>query len=393
MEKLKEIEFFGALLKKSKNELLEKAIADGRMTIGYNCCMVPYPLLSIGGIVPVHLRAPEVQTTEQADFYMSNFNCSYSRSILEAGLEGSYDWINGIVFAASCIHTQRVEHNLKLEEVNGDKKPYLSYVIDTPRKSFDASITALASDLRTLGGALSQTYGVDASEKSVIAAIKEYNKFNKLLKEIADMRLGAEPSITGTELHTVVCACQVAPHDMLMKPLKDLKAALKKRGPLKIAGPRVMVMGARIDDPAFIQLIEDQGCFVAADRFCFGSLPGLEPIKDTGDPYTNLARHFMDTSECPRMMCETDKRMQHTFDWFDEYDCDGIILQVMKFCDLWGWETVKVQEEAEARGVPVVRFEREYHVSGEGQLQTRVQAFIESLNARALADASKKQEA
>ena len=393
MEKLKEVEFFEGLLDKADNELVQAAIAHGRTAIGYNCCMVPYPLLNIGGLFPVHLRAPQVQTTEQADFYMSNFNCSYSRSILEAGLEGQYSWLGGLVFAASCIHTQRVEHNMKLEEVNGGNKPYLSYVIDTPRKNFDASIIALASDLRTLGGALAETYGVDASEKSVVAAIREYNRFNKQLKEIADMRLGDKPLITGAELHAVVTACQVAPHDLLVKPLKDLKAALKARGPLDVKGPRIMVMGARIDDPGFIQLIEDQGCFVAADRFCFGSLPGLEPIKETGDPYTNLAQHFMDYSECPRMMCETDKRMEHTFNWVDKYGCDGIILQVMKFCDLWGWETVKVQEEAEKRGIPVVCFEREYHVSGEGQLQTRVQAFIESLNSRTLDGTAKKQEA
>lgn len=384
MEKLKEVEFFEALLAESKNDLVERAIENGRTAIGYNCCMVPYPLLNVGNLFPVHLRAPEVDSTDQADFYMSNFNCSYSRSILEAGLEGCYDWVGGIVFAASCIHTQRVEHNLRLEGVNSSKKPYLSYVIDTPRKNFEASITALASDLRTLAGALAQTYGADVSEAAVAKSIKEYNKFNKLLQGIADMRKGDAPFIMGAELHAVVTACQVAPHDMLVKPLRDLKAALEKRGPLDVDGPRVMVMGARIDEPAFIQLIEDQGCFVAADRFCFGSLPGLEPIQEKGDPYINLAKHFMDYSECPRMMCETDKRMEHAFGWVDEYGCDGIVLEVMKFCDLWGWEAVKVQEEAAARGIPVVRFEREYHLSGEGQLQTRIQAFIESLDAHAL---------
>jgi len=35
-------------------------------------------------------------------------------------------------------------------------------------------------------------------------------------------------------------------------------------------------------------------------------------------------------------------------------------------------------------GVPVVRIEREYQLTGEGQFATRVQAFVESLAAKGL---------
>ncbi len=379
MERLKEMKVFQDVIASSKNPLVQQAIEEGGVPIGYNCCMVPAPLLSVGRLFPIHLRAPEVQSTELADFYLSQFNCSYSRCILQAGLDGVYDWLDGVVFAASCVHTQRVEHNLKLLGVNGEKRNYLSYVIDTPRKVFPAGMYALEEDLRTLGGALSEHYGVDTSDAAVAVAIGEYNEFNAVLKSIADLRLDAHPKISGTEWHTVFTACQAVPRDLLLKPLKSLKTALDKRDGFMEDVPRVMVMGSRFDNPAFTQLIEDQGCIVVADRYCFGSLPGLEPIPEDGNPYANLAHHFMEHSDCPRMIEMFDDRIEHMLDWAAAYEVDGVMLEVMKFCDLWGWEVIKLDKACQEAGIPTVRFEREYQLSGEGQLRTRVQAFVESV--------------
>ena len=384
MEKLQELAFFEDLLKTSKNSLVEQAVNEGKIAVGYNCSMVPEPLLNVDGLFPVCLRAPEVIDTESANFYMSPFNCSYSRSILQNGIDGNYDFLGGLVFASSCIHIHRVEHNFEIAGINNNKEGFLSYVIDMPWKSFPAGMDTLTGSLRKLGGKLAEAYGADASDRSVTKAIKRYNQFVRLLKEIGDLRLQEHPVITGTEWHTVYAASKVAPKDMLIEPLKDLKSALEKREPIANDFPRVMVMGSHFDNPAFTELIESQGCVVVADRYCFGSLPGLELIPEEGDPYRNLAEHYVGISECPRMMAESQKRLDHMFHWIEEYKVDGLIFEVMKFCDLWGWEALKTEQAAKAYGIPFVKFEREYQLTGEGQMKTRIQAFIESIQNKKL---------
>lgn len=87
-------------------------MSDGRKAVGYNCSMVPEPLLSVDGIFPVCLRAPEISDTEIANFYLSPFNCSYSRCLLQNSMDGNFDFISGFVFADSCVHIDRVEHNM-----------------------------------------------------------------------------------------------------------------------------------------------------------------------------------------------------------------------------------------------------------------------------------------
>ena len=63
-----------------------------------------------------------------------------------------------------------------------------------------------------------------------------------------------------------------------------------------------------------------------------------------------------------------------------EYKADGIIIASNKFCEYWSYErvidTVVLQRDF---GYPVCSIEKEYINSASGQLRTRFQAFIESV--------------
>ncbi len=64
------------------------------------------------------------------------------------------------------------------------------------------------------------------------------------------------------------------------------------------------MVGSEIDDIDMVKLIEEAGALVVADRFCYGSLPGRMRIElnDTEDVLTQICRHYMTTSMCPRQM-------------------------------------------------------------------------------------------
>jgi len=387
MKKLKEMEFFEGLLDNPKNELVEKALSQGRIAIGYNCYLVPEPLLSMGNAFPVRLRAPGAGSTELATHYMSPFICSYARSILESALDGTYDFLGGLVFAASCTHITRGCQHFEQLKVNADKECYFTHVLDTPRKLYEPGINFLAKDLRKAAQKMAVHYGIDTSDEALAKAIREHNAFNSLLGRLSEMRKDDNPKISGTEFHTVMVASKTAPHDMLADPLKKLIAAVEKRDGIKNYRARIMVMGSIFDNPRFTELIEEQGGLVVADRYCFGSLPGLEEIREEGDPYENLARHYLNTCECPRMMEKLKDRERSIRKWAQEFRADGIIFETMKFCDLWGYEAVSGIPKLRDSDMPVVRIEREYAFTGEGQLRTRVQAFIELIEGKRLSKA------
>ncbi len=90
----------------------------------------------------------------------------------------------------------------------------------------------------------------------------------------------------------------------------------------------------------------------------------------------------MNRGECPRFM--NTHKMDHRREYVDqlakEYKADGIIYEQMKFCDPWAYEKMMGSTILRDKyGYPVLAVDRPYSIGTSGQMQTRVQAFVESI--------------
>jgi benzoyl-CoA reductase/2-hydroxyglutaryl-CoA dehydratase subunit BcrC/BadD/HgdB len=368
------IDTFNDYLKSPVNSLVHDAADAGRIPIGYTCSFVPEALLMADRLFPVRLTAPGVTGTETADNYLSNFICSYTRSILEFAVEGRYDRIKGWVFVASCAHMQRLFDNLEYL-----KKPAFSHVIDVPSKVTDASVKWLVEELGMLSDKLSAYFSVDMSDQSIAKAVSDWNRFVQTIQSIGELRKKPDPPITGAEFHALLMAFLASPKDLIMPTILDYKNEIEGRQSAGNHRARLMLAGGHLHDPEFINIIESEGGLVVADRFCTGSIPGLMPIEMKGDPLEALAEHTFKKTMCPRMMEDFERRLSTIITTVREYNIDGVIIEVIKFCDLWGIEAMPLINALRKEGIPVLRLEREYRLGSEGQLRTRVQAFLEAM--------------
>jgi benzoyl-CoA reductase/2-hydroxyglutaryl-CoA dehydratase subunit BcrC/BadD/HgdB len=371
----KTMRVFEELLETPQNSLVEQASLNGRIPIGYTCSFVPEALLMADRLFPVRLRAPGVAGTEIADNYLSNFICSYARSILEFAMDDRYDLVQGWVFVPSCAHMQRLADNLDYL-----KKPAFNHVIDVPRKINQVTTIWLAEELAMLRDKLASHFGMDMGDASLMRAIDQWNSFAQTIRAIGDLRKRQAPPITGTEFHALLMASLASPKDLILPKINEFRTEIEKRPGLENYRARLMVVGGHLHDPGFISLIESQGGLVVADRFCTGSIPGLTPIEvNGGDPIRTLAEHSFRKTLCPRMMESFPLRLKTILDTVREYRVDGVVLEILKFCDLWGVDSVPLVSALRKEGLPVLKLEREYRLVGEGQLRTRVQAFLESM--------------
>ena len=181
-------------------------------------------------------------------------------------------------------------------------------------------------------------------------------------------------------------ATYVAPKYLLIDKLAETLEEVRHREPEEKAyRARIALVGSEVDDSEFIKLIEDTGAYVCADRFCFGSLPGRDPIvlTDDEDALPQVCRQYVYRGQCPRTM-NMEKvygRKQYVADIAREYHADGILYEQIKFCDPWAYERTlgSVMLRADY-GFPVLSVDRPYNIrSSIGQMRTRVQAFIESM--------------
>ena len=64
----------------------------------------------------------------------------------------------------------------------------------------------------------------------------------------------------------------------------------------------------------------------------------------------------------------------------EDYHADGVVYEQLKFCEYWGYERALASHIiTNEMGIPSVTVDRQYTANASGQLRTRIQAFVESL--------------
>ena len=383
---LKHLIYFENLLENADNELVEKAKADGKLAIGYTCFHIPEVLLNVGNCFSVRLRAPRTGSIDIATYYMSNYTCEYARALVERGIEGGYNFLDGLAGVDACSMMNRFYEHFELLKMNEKPNFFVTHT-DMPYKVVDYSVRHYTKQMRIrLLDIMEKNYGVDTSDKAIRKAVKEHNEICRIISEIGQMRKAENPVITGYEFHVLNLVTYTCPKYLILPYLRETLEELKHREPDEKPAfrARVAVVGSEIDDPSLTKLIEDCGALVVSDRYCFGSTPGREVIElnDDEPALDQICRHYMEVSECARYISDEKvaQRRQTADRLAREYNADGIIYEQMKFCDYWGFERALASHIMSTEmGWPVLSIDRPYNARSSGQLRTRFQAFVESL--------------
>lgn len=394
MKDLKHLIYFENLLQDANNELVQQAKKEGKYALGYTCYFMPEVLLDLPGCFSVRLRAPGCTSPDMATYYMSGRVCHYGRSLFERALEGGYNFLDAQLATETCTVTCRFQEHIKqkktecvsdMDVIKNDK--FFCEFSDVPFKKDANARDHYKKQLQAhVLTPLKENLGIDVSDKALKEAIKLHNEVSAIINEIGDMRKAENPVITGYEFHVIQLVTLVCPKYLIMDKLKETLAELKTRKPEK-KNPfrcRVVLAGSENDDPDFTQLIESCGAEVVCDRYCYGAVETRAPIEimKGEKPLDAIVRHYLDTSNCPRFMPQHDmrERKQRLADLVKEYNADGIIVVSNKFCEYWSYErvidTIILQRDF---GIPVCSIEKEYINGASGQLRTRFQAFVESV--------------
>jgi benzoyl-CoA reductase/2-hydroxyglutaryl-CoA dehydratase subunit BcrC/BadD/HgdB len=210
-------------------------------------------------------------------------------------------------------------------------------------------------------------------------AIDVYNHTRHLLRDLYESTKAGSPPLSGTQVQQVVLAAAACPREHYNQLLEQLLGEIAGRQGTDGSRPRLMVMGSAYDEPAFTQMIEAAGGLVVADALCFGGRYFWEPVATQGEPLASLARSYLNRPNCARMAGAVPEIADFALAVAREFRVDGIIYQRMRWCDLWGGAVLFLQKKFQEEGMPVLNLEREYALTGVGQLRNRVEAFLETL--------------
>ncbi len=386
MKDLKHLIYFERLLENADNELVEKAKAEGGVCLGYTCFHIPEVLLNVDNCFSTRLRAPNTGSIDIATYYMSNYTCEFARALLERAIEGGYQFLDAMIGVDACSMMNRSMEHFEILKVNDNPNFFVTHT-DMPFKITDYTIKGYVQQMQVhVLNRIHEVFGADVSDAAIRKAVEEHNEVCRIISEIREMRKAENPVITGYEFHVLNLVTYTCPKALILPYLRETLEELKTREP-DAKSPfraRVAIVGSEIDDPNLTKLIEGCGALVVSDRYCFGSTPGREVIElnDEEDALTQICRHYMEVSECARYI--SDEKVLQRRETADrlakEFKAEGIIYEQMKYCDYWGFERALVSHIMhDEYGWPVLSIDRLYNNGNSGQLRTRVQAFVESL--------------
>lgn len=398
MKDLKQLYYFENLLDEANNELIREAKKEGKLAIGYTCFHMPEVLLNLDNCFSLRMRAPKTGSMEIATYYMSNYTCEFCRALLERTIEGGYNFLDAIAGVDACAMMNRTMENIELLNLI-DKKGFFVSHVDVPYKVNDDAIEHYVQQIQLkVLNKLKENLGVDISEASMRKAVELHNEVCRIITEIGEFRKEDNPRITGYEFHILNLVSYVCPKYLIVDKLRETLEELKTReaDDKKNFRAKVVVVGSEIDDPELTKLIEESGALIVADRFCFGSFPGRQEIilKSGERVLDSICRQYLEQSLCPRYVSheKINQRRDFAENLYKDYHADGIIYEQIKFCDYWGYERALTSHiMTEERGIPTLSIDRPYMSRTSGQLRTRVQAFVESLEIKKIQRDRKKE--
>jgi benzoyl-CoA reductase/2-hydroxyglutaryl-CoA dehydratase subunit BcrC/BadD/HgdB len=362
------------LAEEIQNQYVKKWRDEGGKILGFSCVATPVEIIEAAGILPYRIKAMGSAEKEMADAYMSRFNCGFCRSCLQLGLDGTYDFLDGLIETNGCDHLRGMFENWELA-----KKPAFFHYLRVPHFVRGDSLAAYEEELGLLRDALAEHYAVTIDDEALNAAIATSQDIMGMLRSMNEMRERGEPAITGAEALAMVALSSSMPAQAFKALLEGF---LEERSEAKVGGfrARLMLGGAATDELYFVEEIESLGGMVVADTLCYGSR-ALWRLPDTdGGPLHQLAEGYLRNLNCPRMFKHYEQRRDFVLGTAKKAEVDGAVLIHNKFCDLHAVDNVALRADLESEGVPVLLLEKDYGAKADiGRIKTRVQAFLERI--------------
>jgi benzoyl-CoA reductase/2-hydroxyglutaryl-CoA dehydratase subunit BcrC/BadD/HgdB len=284
----------------------------------------------------------------------------------------------------------------KMSEILSDYKPI--WPMCPPRVKDDPQTLSLwREEMQVIKGRIEDFTGTKITHKKLKSSIEVMQRATKAFRRLQDLRKGP-PVIMGRDAMLVNQTSMWDDIRRWTEKTEELCDELEKRVEQKEWAcspetPRVMVTGTPMlwpDSWKVPNLIEEsnpQGVLVV-DELCSGDRILYDPVGvdewTMSDMFNAVSERYLMASTCPCFTSEhgNEDRINWLMDRIKEYNVDGVIYYVVRGCVLYAMEYARVKHILDYMGLPMYYLDTEYTREDVGQMKTRIEAFLEMLEAR-----------
>lgn len=362
----------------NKTSIANVQFDDDKMPkIGYFCTYTPVEIIRAAGYHPVRIKGSNNENGGAEELLCNNI-CSYIKTLTDEKLSGNLDHLEGIVFTNSCDGMRRL-YDAWIRIDNGKK---FNYFLDIPKNSDEASVQYFADVIQAFKEEFENHFQLKIQNEDINTSISLYNGMRDKVTLFLQKQWDGYVGHSGYEIYTLLKKGINAVPEKFQDYISTLTSLMKKIGdvPEKNSAPKLFVWGSILENEEIIRMIEDAGARVVSEDLCTGSRYFDKKVEITDNPYKSISERYLKRSPCSRMV-DVFGRIKNIISLIERRAISGAIYHSLKFCDHTLYDYPLVKEEFERKHIPLLHINCDNSSNSEGQIKTRIEAFIEQLTA------------
>lgn len=362
------------------NELTQ-AKADGRKIIGYIAgSFFPEELVLAADAIPLCMnRGGDHVAVECSNAYVDRWLDTYCRAQIGYGTSGEDPYYNLVDILFNPVTDN---NNRAVSDILDYHTDLAVFPFGIPHTKDQRGYHYFLHGLTRVKRKIEQITGVEITEERLKNAIRTCNRQRELLREISLMRKADPTPLRGQDFVMLNHGCLFADQAFTLDILYAFSREVKKRGTAGKSGPRILLTGSTLamGDYKVFDLLSEVGAVVVIEQFAEGMKPYWQAVDTTGDSMEALARAYFMDSVAPAWFRPGHYRLEYLVQTAKAFNVDGVIWYQLMYRESYKLESHYFPGILkEKTGLSMLVLESDYDPAETGQIQTRIETYIDTL--------------
>lgn len=360
----------------------------GQKICGAFCQYTPAEIIMAAGLNQVALCGRSPAPIKIAETRLPANLCPLIKSSYGHALEQScpYAYFSDIVVGETTCDGKK-----KMYELLGELKPML--VIHLPNvPDYDRSLEMWVEEIRQFTRGLEKHFDITITDDMLNEAIEWCNKERIQAARIYELGRYDPPAITGVRMNDIMEGVQyMFDKEEKYNKINEILNQCEENWHNGIYPfepdpnrPRLIVSGGGYAGVAekTINVIEESGGAIVCYEGCCGISSRRRLIDEdrSRDPLVRIAEKYI---EVPCAVVSPNyRRMDQVRETIKEWKADGYVSITLHSCNPFAIETENIRRVCDEMGIPLLHIETDFYPGNEGQIRTRIEAFLEMIRNR-----------
>jgi benzoyl-CoA reductase/2-hydroxyglutaryl-CoA dehydratase subunit BcrC/BadD/HgdB len=354
--------------------MLEKYLGEGKKIIGCFPEYTPEEIVHAAGIIPMGIWGGQVAPS-YAGQYAPVFTCSMMRSNLEFGMIGKYEGMSAVIMPMLC-DTFRGISSAWRTGVPGI--PLIAFIHPQNRKS-TASLDFLQSEYEQVKSKIESISGNVITERALTESLRVYDEHNSVMRQFVEVANCHLNYINPIVRHSIMKSAHFMEKAAHAELVKQLIVALQAEPEFEWKGKKVVLTGITCEPNQLLDCFNDNSIAVVGDDLAQESRQYRTDIPSGESALMRLAGQWLNRSACSVIHEDYSTRADLISELVEKYKADGIVVCLMKFCDVEEYDYPMIVKKAERENVPILCIDIDQSITNDEQARTRIQSFAEMI--------------